>query len=118
MTGYPKQSKAAGKKGWIGLILAANVSRAFRDGFGLGPGFERQSHFPGACERAADISVFRAGVERDHPVAVLAVGLVAVADSLRPLAEYLRAFRAFDSYFFVDHEMPLSSMRGSLLSMV
>jgi hypothetical protein len=28
-----------------------------------------------------------------------------VADILRPLSKYLRAFRAFDSHFFVDHEI-------------
>jgi hypothetical protein len=39
-------------------------------------------------------------------IAVLAVRLEPVADFLRPLSEYLRAFRAFDFYFFVDHEMP------------
>jgi hypothetical protein len=41
---------------------------------------------------------------------MLAVRLEPVADFLRPLSEHLRAFRAFDFYFFVDHEMPLNSM--------
>ncbi|HEY4836164.1 MAG TPA: hypothetical protein VII07_15985, partial [Bradyrhizobium sp.] len=65
---------------------------------------------------AADIFVFRRGIERNQPIAVLAVGLEPVADSLRPLAENLRAFRAFDFYFVVGHEMPLELNGGILLS--
>jgi hypothetical protein len=36
---------------------------------------------------------------------MLAVRLEAIADFLRPLSEYLRAFGAFNFYFFVNHEM-------------
>jgi hypothetical protein len=88
------------------LVLAAIAGRGRHGTFGFGPGLKHYSHFPGVHERAADVSIFRTGIESDQPVAVLAVGLEAVADSLRPLSKYLRAFRAFDSYFFVDHEMP------------
>jgi hypothetical protein len=71
--------------------------------------FKRQSHFPGAQERFTNISVFRIAVERNQPIAMRTVGLKPVADSLGALAKYLRAFRAFDSDFFVDHEMLLNS---------
>jgi hypothetical protein len=73
------------------------------------PGFNRHSQLFGAHERPADILVFRTGIERNQPIAVLAVRLKPVADILGPLSEYLRAFRAFDFHFFVDHEMPLKS---------
>jgi hypothetical protein len=44
---------------------------------------------------------------------VPAVRLGPVADILRPLSEYLRAFRAFDFHFFVDHENgPLNLSTG------
>jgi hypothetical protein len=92
------------------LVLTAIAGRDFRHGFALGPGFKRHSHFLGAHESPADISVFRTGIERNQLIAVLAVNLEPVADFLRPLPEYLRAFRAFDSYFVFDHEMPLNSM--------
>ncbi|MGB9115239.1 hypothetical protein [Bradyrhizobium sp.] len=68
-------------------------------------GFNRQSDFPGAQQRFANISVFRTAVERDQPVAVRAIGLKPVADPVRALAKYLRAFRALDFDFFIDHEM-------------
>jgi hypothetical protein len=82
--------------------------RALLRTFALGPGVNRHSHFFGARERPADIFIFRSGTERNQSIAVLAVCLEPVADFLRPLSEYLRAFRAFDFYFFVDHEMPLN----------
>jgi hypothetical protein len=47
-----------------------------------------------------------------------AVRLEPVADFLRPLSKYLRAFRAFDFYFFLDHEMPPKLNAGILLSIV
>jgi hypothetical protein len=97
------------------LVLTAIGDRALRRTFGLGPGFKCHSHFLGAHQSPADISVFRTGIERNHPIAVMAVRLVPVADSLRPLPEYLRAFRAFDSYFFFDHEMSPDSMRAFCL---
>jgi hypothetical protein len=84
--------------------------------FGLWPRFKHHPHFFGVQECAADILVFRTGVERNQPIAVLAVGLESVADFLRPLAEDLRAFRAFDFYFVVGHEMPLEVDGGILLS--
>jgi hypothetical protein len=84
------------------------ADRALRHTFDFGPGFNRHSYFFGVLESPADISIFRTGVERNEPIAVLAVRLEPVADFLRPLSEYLRAFRAFDFYFFVDHEMLLN----------
>jgi hypothetical protein len=92
------------------LVLTAIGDRGLRRTFGLGPGFKCHSHFLGAHQSPADISIFRTGIERNHPIAVMAVRLVPVADSLRPLPEYLRALRASDSYFFLDHEMPLNSI--------
>src|ERR1700730_16728975 len=86
---------------------------ALRHTFVFGPGFNRHSHLFGAHESPADIPVFRTGIERNQPIAVLAVRLEPVADFLRTLAEYLRAFRAFDFYFFVDHEMPLNQRQHS-----
>jgi hypothetical protein len=88
------------------LELAAIADLALRRGFALGPVFKRQSHLFGAHESPADIPVLRAAIERNQPIAVLAVRLEPVADSLSPLPEYLRALRAFDFDFFVDHEMP------------
>jgi hypothetical protein len=96
------------------LVLTAIADRDLLRTYALGPGFKCHSHFFGAHQSAADISIFRTGVERNQLVAVLAVGLEAVADLLRPLPEYLRALRALDSYFILDHEMslkmPLNSM--------
>ncbi|MEO7144174.1 MAG: hypothetical protein ABI165_11820 [Bryobacteraceae bacterium] len=82
-------------------IAADRSNRRIRGN--LGPGFEQHSHFPGADQRTADISVFRCGVEGNHPIAMLAVGLETVADFLRPLTEKLRALRTFDFDFFIDH---------------
>jgi hypothetical protein len=90
------------------LELPAFADRAGRHAFTSGPGFKCQSHFPGAPERPADISIFRTDIERNQPIAMLTVGLKPVADSLRPLPEYLRASRAFYFDLFVDHEMPLA----------
>lgn len=76
------------------LELTAIADRALRQTWAFGPGLEYRSHFFGAHESAADISIFRTGIERDEPIAVLAIGLEPVADFLRPLPEYLRAFGA------------------------
>jgi hypothetical protein len=78
---------------------------ALRHTFVFGLGFNRHSHLFGAHESPADIPVVRTGIERNQPIAVLAVRLEPVADFLRTLSQYLRAFRAFDFYSFVDHEM-------------
>jgi hypothetical protein len=86
---------------------------ALRCRFVFGLGIKRHSHLLGAHESAADIPIFRTGIERNQPIAVLAVRLKPVADFLRPLSEYLRAFCAFDFYFFVDHEMPLNQKQHS-----
>jgi hypothetical protein len=91
------------------LELAPIPDRALRQIFAFWPGFKHRAQLFGAHEGAADIFVFRRGVERNQPIAVLAVGLEPVADFLRPLSENLRAFRAFDLYFVVSHEMPLLS---------
>jgi len=80
---------------------------------GLAFGFKGQSHFPGARERLANIPVFRSAVERNQSVAVLAIGLKPVADLLRALAEELRAPRAFDFDFVVDHEISPNRKAGA-----
>jgi hypothetical protein len=90
------------------LELTATADLAVRRRFVFGLGFNRHSHLFGARESPSDIPVFRTGIERNQSIAVLAVRLEPVADFLRPLSEYLRAFRAFDFYFFVDHEMLLN----------
>jgi hypothetical protein len=72
----------------------------------FGPGLKRCSNLFGAHERPTDIPVFRTGIERNQPITVLAVGLEPIAEFLRALSKYLRAFRAFDLYFVIDHEMP------------
>ena len=71
----------------------------------LRPGFERNSHFSSAHESATDIPVLRGRIEGNEPIAMLAVHLKSVADSLRSLTEYLRALRAFDFDFVVNNEM-------------
>src|ERR1700737_4818804 len=60
-----------------------NAGLALRRRFVFGPRFfKRHSHLFGAHESPADIPVFRAVIERNHPIAVRAVGLEPVADSL------------------------------------
>ncbi|MGZ5874909.1 MAG: hypothetical protein ACXWKP_22645 [Bradyrhizobium sp.] len=98
------------------LKLAAVGDLAWRRGFGFGR-FECRAYLFGAREGPADISIFRTDIKRNQPIAVLAVGLESVADPLRPFAEYLRAFGAFDFHFFVDHECPWLNA-GTLLSQV
>jgi hypothetical protein len=98
------------------LVLAAIGDRSLcrlcqACGFALG--FQRRSRFPGAHERFANIYVFRTIVEGNQPIAVRTIGLKSVADPVRALAKYLRAFRAFDFDFFIDHEMPLS-LKGAV----
>jgi hypothetical protein len=66
--------------------------------------FEPKPDFTGTRQRTADVSILRRGVEGNQAVAVHAVDLKAIADSLRALAKNLRAFRAPDSDFFIDHE--------------
>jgi hypothetical protein len=68
--------------------------------------FERNPQFFCAREGASDVPIFGSGIERNQSIAVLAIRLKPVADFLRPLSEYLGAFRAFYFYFFVDHGMP------------
>jgi hypothetical protein len=46
---------------------------------------------------------------------VLAVRLKSIANILRSLSEYLRAFRALDFDFVVDHGMPQKLDRHSLV---
>jgi hypothetical protein len=84
------------------------ADRALRHTFVFGSGFNHHSYFFGVLESPADIPIFRTGIKRNQLIAVLAVRLEPIADFLRPLSEYLRAFRAFDFYFFVDHEMLLN----------
>jgi hypothetical protein len=67
--------------------------------------FERNPHFFSTHESATDIPVLRTRIERNESIAMLAAHLKSVADSLRSLTEYLRALRAFDFDFFVNHEM-------------
>src|SRR5664279_4175999 len=84
-----------------------------RHAFRPGPRFQRRPYLLGAREGAADIAIFRQGIKRNQPIAVLAVGLESVADPLRPFPEYLRALRAFDFHFFVDHECSLTERQDS-----
>jgi hypothetical protein len=67
--------------------------------------FEQNPDFTGTCQRAADVPILRRGVEGNQAVAVHAVDLKTIADSLRALAKNLRAFRASDPDFFIDHEI-------------
>jgi hypothetical protein len=78
----------------------------------LGPAFKCDSRFFGTHESPTDVSVFRAGIECNELIAALAVRLEPVADLLRTLSKYLRALRAFDFHFFVDHEISLSCGAG------
>jgi len=87
-----------------GLELAAIAGLVFDHGFALGLGFKCRPYLSGARQRPADVSVFCTDIERDQSIAVLAVRLKSVTKLLRALSKYLRAFRAFDLYFFVDHE--------------
>ena len=73
----------------------------------LAAGLDRQPKLLGADQGFADIAVFDRQVEGDQAIAVLAIGLKTRAYPLRALAKDLRALRAFDSDFVVDHECPL-----------
>jgi hypothetical protein len=67
----------------------------------------------GATQRLADIAILRGRIKRDQPIAVRAIGLEVGADSLCSLAEDLRALRAFDSDFVVDHDRPSKELEAS-----
>ena len=101
------------------LVLAAigdrSLCRLFLTG-GLALGLDCQSYFLGANQRFANVSVFRIVVERNQPIAVRAVRLKPVSDSLCTLAKSLRALRAFDSDLFVDHATPHEFNKRSLRS--
>jgi hypothetical protein len=102
-TTYLELSCTVGRK----LELASIADGTLRRNFVFRPGLKQHhAHLFGVHESPADIPVFRSAIERNQPIAMRAVGLEPVADFLRPLAEYLRAFRAFDFYFVVDHENP------------
>jgi hypothetical protein len=91
-----------------GSVLAAIHHRSLRglQRLSCGPavGVNRRPDIPRARECLADIPVFGAAVERNHSIAMHAVRLKSVADSIGPFAKYLRAFCAFYSDFFIDHE--------------
>jgi hypothetical protein len=87
------------------LKLTADC-RAFRHTFFFGLRLEDRSHLFGGRKCSPDISVIRIGIERNEAIAVLAIQLRPVADRLRPRSENLRAFRAFDLHFLIDHESP------------
>ena len=87
-------------------MIRAIADLAWRHSFVLGLSFKCRAHFFGAQESPTDVSIFRGRIERNKPIAVLAVGLESVADFLGALPENLRALCAFDFYFVVDHEMP------------
>jgi hypothetical protein len=72
-------------------------------------GFHGKADVPGARQRTADVRIFRAQFERDQPVAILAIGLKPVTDLLRAFAKYLGAFSAPDSYFVINHWIPLEA---------
>ena len=72
-------------------------------GWRLGSRFERRSDFSCARQRPSDVGVFRAELEGDEPVAVLAVDLKTGPNLLRALPEYLGALRALNSDLVVDH---------------
>jgi hypothetical protein len=88
-------------------LSARSLNRYFQ-----AAGFERISYFFGAREGTTDICVLGTAIERDQSIAVLAVRLKSVTNFLRSLSEYLRAFRAFDFYFFVNHGMPQKAKRA------
>jgi hypothetical protein len=88
------------------LELTAIGNRACRHACGFGLIFKSHSDLFGALQGPADISIVRSAVERDQPVAVLAIRLESVADLLGPFPEDLRALRAFDFDFFFRHECP------------
>jgi hypothetical protein len=83
------------------------------DGGGPAGFFEDRANFLGADQSFADIAVIDRHVEGDQAIAVLAIGLKTRAYPLRALAEHLRALRAFDSDFVVDHECPSWNYSGT-----
>jgi hypothetical protein len=77
---------------------------ASRSGWCLRPGcLKGNSRFPSTHKGTTDIPILGTGIERDQPIAMLAVRLKAVPKILRPLSKYHRAFGAFDFDLFIDH---------------
>jgi hypothetical protein len=70
----------------------------------------RYPKIPRRLQRAPDIGIFRAAIESNQLHTVRALHLIAVAESLRPLAERLAAFGTQNLYP-VGHEFyPLGSV--------
>src|SRR5579863_8096486 len=67
---------------------------------------EHRADLFGVDQGFADIAVVHRHVEGDQAIAMLAIGLKTRTHPLRALAEDLRALRAFDSDFVVDHDAP------------
>src|SRR5215210_7214458 len=65
--------------------------------------FDGGSHVLGALEGASDVVVVGAAVEGEQLQAMWTLHLKAIANPLDPLAEYHRAFRAFDFDLSFDH---------------
>ena len=89
--------------------MPAAVRLPKTSGWRLGSRFERRSDFSCARQRPSDVGVFRAELEGDEPVAVLAVDLKTGPNLLRALPEYLGALRALNPDLVVDHEIHLKA---------
>jgi hypothetical protein len=73
---------------------------------------------PRRLQRAPDIGIFRAAIESNQLHTVWALHLIAVAESLRPLAERLAAFGAHNLYP-VGHEiLPQGDYQAVLLGLL
>src|ERR1700682_571778 len=104
----PKRSGTAhraSRKLQVCVIDPAPAGKASSRRLGLGSHFQRRSDFSCARQCPTDVGVFRAELEGDEPVAMLAVDLKTGPDLLRALPEYLGALRAFNSDFFINHEI-------------
>jgi hypothetical protein len=77
----------------------------------------RYPKIPRRLQRTPDIGIFRAAIESNQLHAVWALHLIAVAESLRPLAERLAAFGTHNLYP-VGHEiLPQGDYQADLLGL-
>ena len=84
------------------------------DGGGPAALLDHRADLLGVDQGFSDIAVIHRRIEGDQAIAVLAIGLKTRAYPLRALAKDLRALRAFDSDFVVDHECPFWNYRGTV----
>jgi hypothetical protein len=77
----------------------------------------RYSKIPRCLQRAPDIGIFRAAIESNQLHTVRALHLIAVTESLRPLAERLAAFGTQNLYPVGHETLPQGDYQTCLLGL-